>query len=138
LRDIQLREQLKNPAVLVNIDRDKVKQMGLTLTDVSNSLTEATSSSRFTEKMLWLDESNANSYEVQVEIPQTDISSMTDLAAIPLLPNSARPVLGDVATLTMDHVVGEYDRQGATRFFQWALMCTGKIWALPPRLSTRR
>jgi multidrug efflux pump subunit AcrB len=116
LRDIQLKEQLKNPAVLVNIDRDKVKQMGLTLTDVSNSLTEATSSSRFTEKMLWLDESNANSYEVQVEIPQTDISSMTDLAAIPLLPNSARPVLGDVATLTMDHVVGEYDRQGATRF----------------------
>ena len=116
LRDIQLREQLKNPAVLVNIDRDKVKQLGLTLTDVSNSLTEATSSSRFTEKMLWLDESNANSYEVQVEIPQTDISSIADLAAIPLQPNSARPVLGDVATLTMDHVVGEYDRQGATRF----------------------
>jgi multidrug efflux pump subunit AcrB len=116
LRDIELKEQLKNPAILVNIDREKVKQMGLTMTDVSNSLTEATSSSRYTEKMLWLDEGNANSYEVQVEVPETDITSMDDLAAIPLRPNSARPVLGDVATLTMDHVIGEYDRQGATRF----------------------
>src|SRR5882757_3791991 len=116
LRDIQLKEQLKNPAVLINIDREKVKQLGLTLTDVSNSLTEATSSSRFTEKMLWLDQSNANSYEVQVEVPETAITSMDDLAAIPLRPNSSRPVLGDVATLTMDHVIGEYDRQGATRF----------------------
>ncbi|HEX9514190.1 MAG TPA: efflux RND transporter permease subunit [Puia sp.] len=116
LRDIQLKEQLKNPAVLINIDREKVKQMGLTLTDVSNSLTEATSSSRFTQKMLWLDQSNANSYEVQVEVPETDITSMDDLAAIPLKPNSARPALGDVATLTMDHVIGEYDRRGATRF----------------------
>ena len=116
LRDIELKEQLKNPAILVNIDREKVKQMGLTMTDVSNSLTEATSSSRYTEKMLWLDESNANSYEVQVEVPETDITSMDDLAAIPLSPNSSRPVLGDVATLTMDHVIGEYDRQGATRF----------------------
>ncbi len=116
LRDIQLKEQLKNPAILVNIDREKVKQMGLTMTDVSNSLTEATSSSRYTEKMLWLDQGNANSYEVQVEVPETDITSMDDLAAIPLQPNSARPVLGDVAKLTMDHVIGEYDRQGATRF----------------------
>ena len=116
LRDIQLKEQLKNPAVLVNVDREKVKQLGLTMTDVSNSLTEATSSSRFTEKMLWLDQGNANSYEVQVEVPETDITSMDDLAAIPLRPNSARPILGDVATLTMDHVIGEYDRQGATRF----------------------
>lgn len=116
LRDIGLKEQLKNPAILVHIDREKVKQLGLTMTDVSNSLTEATSSSRYTEKMLWLDESNANSYEVQVEVPETDITSMDDLAAIPLRPNSARPVLGDVATLTTDHVVGEYDRQGATRF----------------------
>jgi multidrug efflux pump subunit AcrB len=116
LRDIGLKEQLHNPAVLVNIDRDKVKQYGLTMADVSNSLTEATSSSRYTQKMLWLDQNNANSYEVQVEVPQTDIANVDDLADIPVRPNSPRPVLGDVATLTHDRVVGEYDRQGATRF----------------------
>ena len=116
LRDVQLKQQLKAPTVLVNIDREKVKQMGLRLTDVSSSLTAATSSSRFVEKILWLDINNANSYEVQVEVPETDIHDMADLAAIPLKPNSARPLLGDVASLTMDHAIGEYDRSGATRY----------------------
>ena len=116
LRDIGLREQLHNPAIRIDIDRDKVKQFGLTLSDVSNSLTETTSSSRYVNKMLWLNEGNANSYEVQVEVPQTSMGSLQELAAIPVSPNNSRPVLGDVATLTEDQVVGEYDRQGATRF----------------------
>jgi len=116
LRDIGLKEQLHNPAIRIDIDRDKVKQYGLTMSDVSNSLTETTSSSRYVNKMLWLNEANANSYEVQVEVPQTSMSSIQELAAIPVSPNNSRPVLGDVATLTEDRVVGEYDRQGATRF----------------------
>jgi multidrug efflux pump subunit AcrB len=126
LRDIALKEQLNNPAVLVNIDRDKVKQFGLTMTDVSNSLTATTSSSRYTNKMLWLDQNNANSYEVQVEVPQTDLTSLQDLAAIPVRPNSPRPVLGDVASLSQDHVIGEYDRQGATRFLSIGANIYGK------------
>ncbi|HWK08060.1 MAG TPA: efflux RND transporter permease subunit [Puia sp.] len=116
LRDIQLKEQLKNPAIKIDIDREKVKQLGLTLSEVSNSLTEATSSSRFTSKVLWMDEKNATSYDVQVEVPETDITSIDDLSAIPLRPNSPRPVLGDVATITTDKIIGEYDRKGATRF----------------------
>ena len=116
LRDIGLKEQLNNPAIRIDIDRDKVKQYGLTMSDVSNTLTETTSSSRYVNKMLWLNEANANSYEVQVEVPQTSMSSIQELAAIPINPNNPRPVLGDIATLTEDRVVGEYDRQGATRF----------------------
>ncbi|HXB07968.1 MAG TPA: efflux RND transporter permease subunit, partial [Puia sp.] len=115
-RDIGLKEQLHNPAIRIDIDRDKVKQFGLTMSQVSNSLTEATSSSRYVNKMLWLNEANANSYEVQVEVPQTAMGSLQELAATPVSPNNSRPVLGDVASITEDHVVGEYDRQGATRF----------------------
>ena len=116
LRDIQLKQQLKNPAIRINVDREKVKQFGLTLATVASSITEATSSSRFTQKVLWLDESNANSYDVQVEVPQPDITSLEALAAIPLKSDAAHPVLGDVADLKLDTVVGEYDRRGATRF----------------------
>jgi len=126
LRDIGIKEQLKNPAVLINIDREKVKQLGLNLTEVSNSLTAVTSSSRYIQKMLWLDESNANSYDVQVEVPQNEVSGIEDLAAIPLKQNSSRPVLGDVATLTMDHVISEYDRKGATRFLSIGANIYGK------------
>lgn len=126
LRDIGLKEQLNNPAVQVNIDRDKVKQFGLTMADVSNSLTAATSSSRYINKMLWLDQNNANSYEVQVEVPQTAMSSVQDLAAIPVRPNGTRPVLADVASITENTVVGEYDRQGATRFLSVGANIYGK------------
>jgi multidrug efflux pump subunit AcrB len=126
LRDIGLKEQLKNPAILINIDREKVKQLGLSMTEVSNSLTSVTSSSRYIQKMLWLDESNATSYNVQVEVPQNELSSMEDLAAIPLKQNSPRPVLGDVAILTRDHVISEYDRRGATRFLSIGANIYGK------------
>ena len=116
LRDVQLKEELHNPALQINIDRDKVKQMGLTMTAVSSCITEATSSSRFTDKILWLDQQNANSYEVQVEIPQNDMGSLDDLAAVPVFKDQPRPVLGDVCTFTMQPMVGEYDRKGAVRF----------------------
>jgi len=116
LRDVQLKEQLKSPAIHINIDRDKVMQMGLTMTQVSNCITQATSSSRFTDKILWLDQTNANSYNVQVEIPQPDMGSLDDLAEVPIFKNSARPVLGDVCTFNMQPIVGEYDRKGATRY----------------------
>jgi multidrug efflux pump subunit AcrB len=116
LRDVQLKEQLNTPAIHINIDRDKVKQMGLMMTDVSNCITEATSSSRFTDKNLWLDEKNATSYDVQVEVPQTSMGSIADLAGIPIFKDRPRPVLGDVCTLTMGPVVGQYDRKGPVRF----------------------
>jgi len=126
LRDIYIKQQLNNPAIRIDIDRDKVRQFGLTMTNVSNSLTEATSSSRYVNKMLWLNEANANSYEVQVEVPQTSISSIQDLAAIPVRPGGSQPVLGEVAILTQDHMVGEYDRQGATRFLSIEANIYGK------------
>ncbi len=126
LRDIYIKQQLNNPAIRIDIDRDKVRQFGLTMTNVSNSLTEATSSSRYVNKMLWLNEANANSYEVQVEVPQTAIGSVEDLAAIPVRPGGSHPVLGEVASLTQDHIVGEYDRQGATRFLSIEANIYGK------------
>jgi multidrug efflux pump subunit AcrB len=126
LRDIHIKQQLNHPAIRIDIDRDKVRQFGLSMTNVSNSLTEATSSSRYVNKMLWLNEANANAYEVQVEVPQTSIGSMQDLAAIPVRPGSNHPVLGEVASLTEDQLVGEYDRLGATRFLSISANIYGK------------
>lgn len=116
LRDVQQKEALKYPTISINVDREKVKQLGLTLTSVANSITDATSSSRFTEKNLWMDQNNANTYNVQVEIPLYDMKGLSDIAAIPLLKNSQTPTLGDVASLKIDSSVEQYDRNGAVRF----------------------
>ena len=113
LRDVQIGQSIKYPSININIDRIRAAQLGVDITDVSRSLIASTSSSRYTEKNIWTDEKGGNSYSVQVEIPESKMSSKNDISEIPLLKNSGRPLLGDVASLTMDSTYGEIDNIGA-------------------------
>ena len=113
LRDVQLGQSNKYPALKIEIDRIRAAQLGIGLDDISRSLVASTSSSRYTEKNIWVDEKSGNSYNVQVEVPENKMTAIGDVAEIPLLPNSDRPVLGDVATITPDTTYGENDNLGA-------------------------
>ena len=55
LRDIQLAQPIKYPTLNIEIDRTRAAQMGVSLSDISRSLIAATSSSRYTEKNIWID-----------------------------------------------------------------------------------
>ena len=114
LRDVQLDEAIHYPAIDIDIDRLRAAQMGTTADAISRSLISATSSSRFIEKNLWVDRKSNLSYGVQVEIPENLMTSVHDIGEIPITPNSNRPVLSDVATLTRDSIYGEADDIGAT------------------------
>ncbi|SEL45413.1 efflux RND transporter permease subunit [Parapedobacter koreensis] len=113
LRDVQLGQSINYPAINIEVDRVRAAQLGLDMTDVSRSLIAATSSSRFTEKSTWVDQEAGYSYSVQVQVPESQMSSIDDIAEIPLLSNSTRPVLGDVATITTGTTNGENDNLGA-------------------------
>lgn len=113
LRDVQLGQSNKYPALKIEIDRIRAAQLGIGLDDISRSLVASTSSSRYTEKNIWVDEKSGNSYNVQVEVPENKMTTIGDVAEIPLLPNADRPVLGDVATITPDTTYGENDNLGA-------------------------
>jgi multidrug efflux pump subunit AcrB len=52
-------------------------------------------------------------YNVQVEVPENEMTSTQEVNEIPILPNSPRPVLGDVATIQTGTVYGEADDIGA-------------------------
>ena len=116
LRDVQIPQPLKEPAINISIDRQKLALMNLTIDNVSKSITDATSSSRFTNKNLWLDDKTSYTYQTQIFIPEYIMNSVEQLKAIPLVQGQMRPVLADVATLTLDTVPGEYDRSGPRRF----------------------
>lgn len=116
LRDIQIQQPLHYPTIAVNIDRFKLAQFGLDINNVSNSITAATTSSRFTEKNLWLDEKTAYTYQVQVQVPEFLMNSLNTLKEIPLVKGQNRPILQDVATFTPTTAPGEYDRSGPRRF----------------------
>jgi len=116
LRDVQLAQPVKYPAININIDRTRAAQMGVDMADISRSLIASTSSSRYTEKSVWIDPRSNVSYNVQVEIPENKMSSINDIKEIPVLRNEARPVLGDVADIQQDTTYGENDNMGAIPF----------------------
>ncbi len=109
LRDVQIGQSVKYPAININIDRIRAAQLGVDVGDISRSLTASTSSSRFTEKNVWIDERVGLGYNVQVEVPENKMTSTTTMGEIPVLRNSARPVLSDVASFQLDTTFGEND-----------------------------
>lgn len=116
LRDVQIAQPLHFPTIKITIDRFRLAQMGLNLTEVARSITDATSSSRFTEKVQWLDEKVSYTYQVQVQVPEYMMNSVEQLQSVSLVKGKARPVLSDIATMTVDTLPGEYDRSGPRRF----------------------
>lgn len=116
LRDVQIQQPMKFPAIRINYDRLKIAQMGLNFSEITRSVTDAISSSRFTEKNQWLDEKVAYTYQVQVQVPEYIMNEMDQLKSIPLIKGLNRPILSDVASFSIDTIPGEYDRSGPRRF----------------------
>ncbi|WP_212004860.1 efflux RND transporter permease subunit [Chitinophaga sp. HK235] len=113
LRDVQLGQSVNYPALNINIDRVRAAQLGVDVGDVSRSLIASTSSSRLTEKNIWVDEKAGLSYNVQVQVPENKLASQNDIGEIPLLKNSSRPILSDVASISPETTYGENDNLGA-------------------------
>ncbi|GAB3693660.1 efflux RND transporter permease subunit [Spirosoma flavus] len=113
LRDVQIGQATKYPTINVTIDRTRAAQLGTDISAISRSLIAATSSSRYTEKSVWIDPKSSQSYTVQVQVPENRMTTINDLGEIPVLPNSNRPVLSDVATLQKGTTYGENDNIGA-------------------------
>jgi multidrug efflux pump subunit AcrB len=113
LRDVQLGQSNKYPSINIEVDRIRAAQLGVDMNDISRSLVASTSSSRYTDKNIWVDEKGGFSYSVQVQVPESKMASINDIGEIPLLKNATRPILHDVATLTPDSTYGENDNLGS-------------------------
>src|SRR6266478_6415303 len=116
LRDLQYDEPLDYPSVDVNIDRERAGQLGVTAASVGRSFLAATSSSRFVIPNYWADPKSGVGYQVQVQVPQSEMASIQDVERIPVTPGTAsHPLLGDVAQVNYGNVVGEYHRLNGQR-----------------------
>ncbi len=112
LRDVEFEEPLRYPTVDVKIDRVLAGQLGATADGVAAAVVAATASSRFVAPSFWRDPKSGVSYQVQVQVPQPEVTSISDIGNIPV-PSStgASPLLKQVATLTPTTVPGELDRK---------------------------
>ena len=116
LRDLQFSQSLDYPSLQVSIDREKAGILGVKAVDVSRALTAATSSSRFTAPVYWADPASGVAYQVQVEVPETRMTSIDDLKNVPMADRDGRPMLlQTVAAVKEGTVAGEYDRYNMQR-----------------------
>jgi multidrug efflux pump subunit AcrB len=116
LRDLQYQQELEYPAVKVTIDRTVAGAMGVTADQVSRSLAEATSSSRFTVPNFWADPKSGIGYQVQVQIPIQRMNSINEVNNVPVARSGGQQVsLGSVASVSSGTVLGEYDRYNMQR-----------------------
>ncbi len=116
LRDVRIEEALDYPKVQIKVDRERAAQFGLTMQDVTKVLTMATSSTRFINKTLWRDPNSGLIFQVQVQVPESRMQAIDDLKMLSIKPGSARPILDDIATVTMGKEAGQVNRQGASRY----------------------
>jgi len=116
LRDLQYDEPLDYPSIDVNVDRERAGQLGVTAASVGRSFLAATSSSRFVTPNYWADPKSGVAYQLQIQIPQADMTSTRDVEQIPVTHGTdSHPLLGDVASVSYGSVVGEYHRLNGQR-----------------------
>lgn len=127
LRDVQFEQPGAYPAVLIQVDRERAAELGLSLAAIGRSLTEATASSRFVARDFWQNPATGVTYQVQALTPPADINSLDALRTMPLKAAPPRAVgaegigatraveLGDVARLDFGTVEGEYDHYNMQR-----------------------
>jgi multidrug efflux pump subunit AcrB len=112
LRDLEYSEPLHAPTIDVNVNRVLAGQLGTTADQVGQAVVAATASSRFVAPNYWRDPRSGVSYQVQVQIPQPEMTSMQAIENIPVASSTgARPLLSQVASVRASSVPGELDRQ---------------------------
>ena len=115
LRDVQFGQALDFPTVDVNVDRERAGLLGVKMTDVTRSLVAATTSSRFTVANFWSDPGSGVSYNLQVQIPQTQTTSIEDLSNTPVTSRGGSVLLRNIASVTPGTAVGTYERYNMAR-----------------------
>jgi multidrug efflux pump subunit AcrB len=116
LRDLQVSQSLDYPTIEVRLDREKAGVSGVTTAEVARSLVAATSSSRFVVPNFWPDPKTGIGYLVQVQIPQSIMKSVDDVAMAPVHRNGGdQLLLRDVAQISQRTAPGQYDRYNMRR-----------------------
>ena len=112
LRDLGYEEPLHYPTVNVNVNRVMAGQLGTTADQIGQAVVSATGSSRFVSPDYWRDPRSGVSYQVQVQVPQAQMTSTKDIETIPVASTTgAHPLLNQVASVRLGTVPGELDRQ---------------------------
>ena len=116
LRDLQFGQSLDYPTVDVALDRERAGLMGMKMDEAARALVVSTSSSRFTTPVYWADPKSGVGYQVQVQVPQQQMTSLEDLMNVPVAHRNGEAILlRNVASVRTGTTVGLYERYNMQR-----------------------
>ncbi|OLD86021.1 MAG: RND transporter [Verrucomicrobia bacterium 13_1_20CM_4_54_11] len=99
--DAHVHQLVHGPDLRVNVDRTRAEQIGLTQSNVAQTMLISLSSSGQTAPNYWLNFQNGVNYQVAVQTPQYKMDTLQDLKNTPVVaPGLPRPeLLGNLATI---------------------------------------
>lgn len=116
LRDLHYEQSLDYPTIEVQVDRALAGLSGVTAEEVGRSLAPATLSSRFTTPLFWRDLKSGIGYQVQLELMQSRMNSLSQIGQVPVKGSHGSDILvQDVAQVRRGDMPGEIDRYNMRR-----------------------
>jgi CzcA family heavy metal efflux pump len=99
--DVHLHQPADVPELRIDVDRTKASELGLTQSDVANSVLVSLSGNAQTAPNYWMDPRGAN-YRVIVQTPQYALDSIEKMGLTPVVPRSGQNVqlLGNLSALS--------------------------------------
>jgi multidrug efflux pump subunit AcrB len=122
IADARIQQADNYPELLVDVDRTRAQQLGITERDVTNSLVVTMAGSGQVAPAFWLNKRNGVSYPIVAQTPEYRNQSLSDLENIPIAGSSAHgpQILGGLATITRGNtpaVVSHYAVQPVIDIF---------------------
>ena len=101
IADLRIQQVFNYPQINVNIDRTLAGEVGLTQSDVANSLLVTLSGSGQVKPNYWLNTQNGVSYPIVAQVPQYRVDTLSDLQNVPLTSpdNKTLQYLGGLAEI---------------------------------------
>lgn len=97
--DVFIPQDLDQPALKLDIDRVRARELGLSQREVVTNVITALTSNQMIAPSLWIDPRNGNPYYLAVQYPEKQIQNILDLRSIPLRgPASALPTRLDMVS----------------------------------------
>jgi len=106
IADVRIQQALNQPALLVSAHRTYALGAGLTESDIANNTLATLSGSGQVSPTYWLDRKTGISHLVNLQTPQTQLTSINDLETIPIDQGDGDPggrgaqILGGLASIT--------------------------------------
>ena len=82
--DVMVPQDVNYPSLMINIDRQRASELGLSAQDVIDSLITALTSNGMIAPSYWIDPKTGNNYLLTVQYPEGYLKNLADLGSMPL------------------------------------------------------